>query len=177
VNLGIRFLDAIDGAFPHGDWRDQPEPPEQPQMASPLEAPPQPAIPEENVPQPYRVRDVADIRSVPGPTIDQEVTVFGIPLATSWWALILGLYGYLLPFVLYAAWVSVALWDLIRQESAAIPHRARWMAVVLLVPFLGPIIYFVWGGSPIPKQLRLMLVVGGMAAYLVIAALAALLGG
>jgi hypothetical protein len=73
--------------------------------------------------------------------------------------------------------VSIALWDLIRQEAAAIPHRARWMAVVLLVPFLGPILYFVWGGSPIPKQLRLMLVLGGMAAYLVIALLAALLGG
>ncbi|HEY7667730.1 MAG TPA: cupredoxin domain-containing protein [Actinomycetota bacterium] len=177
VNLGIRFLDALDGAFPHGDWRDQPQPPEQPRMPSPLEAPPRPAIPEESVPQPFRVRAVADIRPAPGPGISQEVTVFGIPLATSWWSLIVGLYGYLLPFVLYAAWVSIALWDLIRQEAAAIPHRARWMAVVLLVPFIGPILYFAFGGSPIPRQLRLMLVLGGMGAYLLIATLAALLGG
>jgi plastocyanin len=177
VNLGIRFLDALDGEFPHGDWRDQPEPPDQPQMPSPQDAPPRPAIPEESVPRSYRVRDVEDIRSLPGPEIEQEVTVFGIPLATSWWGLIVGLYGYLLPFVLYAAWMSVALWDLIRQEGAAIPHRARWMAVVLLVPFVGPILYFAFGGSPIPKQLRLMLVLGGMGAYLVIAALAVLLGG
>ena len=176
VALGTRFLDALDGKFPHGDWRDQPRPPEQPQMPSPLDAPPQPAIPEGSVPQTYRIRDVADIGSAPGPTIDREVTVFGVSLATSWWSLILSLYGYLLPFVLYAAWVSVALWDLIRQESATISHRARWMAVVLLVPFAGPILYFAFGRSPIPKQLRLMLVVGGLAAYLVIAIVAALLG-
>ena len=30
VNLGTRFLDALDGAFPHGDWRSQPAPPDQP---------------------------------------------------------------------------------------------------------------------------------------------------
>ena len=35
-----------------------------------------------------------------------------------------GLYAYLLPFVLYAAWVTIALWDLLRSN----PARAQdWM--------------------------------------------------
>jgi plastocyanin len=177
LGLGTRFLDTLDGAFPHGDWRRQPEPPSQRSMPDAVAAPPQPAIPDRSVPMSYRIRDPASIASAPGPRVGREVTVLGVSLATSWWGLILGLYGYLLPFVLYAAWVSVALWDLIRQESAAIPHRARWMAAVLLVPFAGPVLYFGFGRSPIPKQLRLMLVLGGMGAYVVIAVLAALLGG
>ena len=51
------------------------------------------------------------------------------------------------------------------------------MAVVLLVPFAGPLVYFAFGRSPIPSQLRLMLTVGGLAAMLAISVLAAVLGG
>jgi hypothetical protein len=51
------------------------------------------------------------------------------------------------------------------------------MAVVILVPLLGPILYYAWGRSPIPRQLRLMLVVGGAVVYALIAVLAAVLGG
>jgi plastocyanin len=172
-----RLFDAMDGTFPHGDWRTQPPPPPQPSMADPAHVPPEPAVPGITVPQRYRIRDPAAIQLAAGPTVSQEVTVLGSPLATSWGALLLGLYGYILPFVLYAAWVSISLWDLIRQEGEAISHRARWMAVVLLVPFLGPILYFAFGRSPIPKQLRVMLVAGGIGAYLFFAVLAALVGG
>ena len=107
-------------------------------------------------------------------TVGKEMTVFGIPLATSWWSLLIGLYGYALPGFLYAAWLTIALWDLIRQESVPISSRARWMAVVILVPFLGPLIYFAFGRSPIPKQLRLMLTVGGAVGVLIVAVVAAL---
>ena len=99
----------------------------------------------------------------------------GVPLfASSWWSLLLGLYGYILPFVLYASWVAIAMWDLIRQESLPISFRTRWMLIVLVVPFVGPIIYFIWGRSPIPRQLRLVLTAGGVVVYAVVAALAAL---
>ena len=177
VNLGTRFLDALDGAFPHGDWRSQPVPPDQPPMPNAAAAPPHPAIPEEVVPQPVRVRPVADIRSTSSLTVGKELTVFGVPLATSWWSLLIGLYGYVLPGFLYAAWVTIALWDLIRQESVPIPFRARWMAVVILVPFLGPLLYFGFGRSPIPAQLRLMLTAGGALACLLVSGLAAVFGG
>ena len=101
----------------------------------------------------------------------------GVPLATSWWSLLLGLYGYILPFVLYASWVAIAMWDLIRQESSPITHRARWMLVVLAVPFVGPLLYFGFGRSPIPRQLRLVLTVGAIAIYAVFLLLGVLLGG
>jgi plastocyanin len=176
MNTFFRYIDAADGEFPHGDWRTQPAPEPQPQMDNPLTAPGIPADPS-TLPQSYRIRDLADITLSGGPRVSKEVLVFGIPLATSWWSLILGLYAYVLPGFLYAAWVTIALWDLIRQESVPVSFRARWMAIVILVPLLGPIIYYVWGRSPIPKQLRLMLTLGGALVYVVIAALAAVFGG
>jgi hypothetical protein len=50
------------------------------------------------------------------------------------------------------------------------------MAVLLLVPFLGPIIYFAAGRSPIPASLRTMLVAGGLGIYVAIAVLAIVIG-
>ena len=75
-------------------------------MDSPLTAPPIPAEPS-TLPQSYRIRDLADIASAPGPRVSKEVLVFGIPLATSWWSLILGLYAYVLPGFLYGAWLTI----------------------------------------------------------------------
>jgi plastocyanin len=179
VGIGLRFLDALDGVFPHGDWKTQPAPRAQPQMpGDPAKAPPDPAIPGQAVPQRYRIRAISTIGTEGlGPPVGRELTLFGVPLATSWWGLIIGLYGYVLPGFLYAAWVTIALWDLIRQESAPIPRRARWMAIVMLVPFFGPLLYYWRGHSPIPRQLRLMLVVGGALICALLVALAALLGG
>ena len=173
--MGLRALDELRGAK-LGDRRSRPAPSDQPAMSDPAAAPPRPAIPDQSVPQPFRVRSMDRIRTV-DITVGKEMTVFGVPLATSWWSLLIGLYGYALPGFVYAAWLTIALWDLIRQESIPISFRARWMAVVILVPFLGPLLYFAFGRSPIPQQLRLMLTVGGLGACLLIAALAALLGG
>ncbi len=180
INLGLRYLDALDGAFPHGDWRTQPAPPDQPGMERPAAAPPQPAFPE-TLPRPYRIRALSEIVSSPrpegAPVVRKDLTVFGIVLATSWWSLLIGLYAYVLPGFLYAAWVTIALWDLIRQESVPITFRARWMAIVILVPLLGPILYYVMGRSPIPRQLRTMLVAGGALACVLMVVVAVVLGG
>jgi hypothetical protein len=99
----------------------------------------------------------------------------GMPLSTSWGPMLLGLYGYVLPFVIYAAWVAIAMWDLMRQEGEPIGFRARWMLVVLIVPFLGPLLYFAFGRSPIPGQLRLVLTAGAIVVYLAFVALGALI--
>jgi hypothetical protein len=137
-------------------------------------APPAPAV---DLPGP---NDPAAI-PLPGgdgsaPRTDLEVTVSGIPLAAAgWWALLVTVYGYALPFALYAAWLSVAFWDLARRDDVPVAHRAAWMGVVLVVPILGPIAYFVLGRSPIPGALRLMLVAGGLAAYVLFAGVSFLL--
>jgi hypothetical protein len=173
-----RYVDALDGTFPHGDWKTQGAPPPQPGMpGDAAAAPPTLAIPGDTVPQPYRIRPVDEIRASPGPAVAKEWSLMGVPLATSWWSLLIGLYGYVLPFVLFAAWVAIALWDLIRQESLPLPYRTRWMLVVLVVPFIGPLLYFAFGHSPIPRQLRLILTVGGIAVYVAFVVLGAAVGG
>ena len=102
----------------------------------------------------------------------------GVPLiATSWWSLLLGLYGYVLPFVLYATWVAVAAWDLIRREHEPTRTRVGWLAVVLLVPFVGPLLYYGFGRSPIPASLRLALTAGGILGYLAFLVLGVAFGG
>ena len=150
-------------------------PPQEQMQGDPVEAPPIIAVGGQNVPQPFTIRPLGAIKSVQGPTVAKEIAIMGVPLATSLGELLIGLYGYILPFVLYATWVAVAMWDLIRQESAPMPHRARWMLVVLIVPFIGPLLYFAFGRSPIPRQLRLVLTAGSIVAYLIFLGLGVLI--
>jgi phospholipase D-like protein/parallel beta helix pectate lyase-like protein len=167
-----RYLTAAFGDVAVGDWRSQPPPPPQPQMPGAQDAPPDPAIAEVAVPEPVVIRDARTLGVAPSSEINQEVTVLGLSLATSWWGVLFGLYAYVLPLILYSAWVSIALWDLVRQE--AVPNRTRilWMLVILVVPLFGPIAYYVFGRSPIQRSLRLMLVAGGLAIYVALTALA-----
>jgi hypothetical protein len=167
---------VLGGTAPGGDWHTQLPPPPQPQMeGDPAKAPPVIAVGGQNVPQPYTIRPLSEIALTQGPTVSKEIAIMGMPLATSWGGLLVGLYGYVLPFVLYATWVAVAMWDLIRQESAPLPHRTRWMLVVLVVPFFGPLLYFAFGRSPIARQLRLVLTAGGIAVYLLFLGLGVLI--
>lgn len=168
--LGL-FAEAEGGDFARGDWRTRPDPPLQPGMAGPATAPPAPAI---DVPQPF---DPADARVPAGDgaaqDVDRDVTVLGVGVtAAGFWPLVLSTYAYLLPLVLYAAWVSIAMWDLVRRTDLSTGARVGWMAAILIVPLLGPVAYYAVGRSPIPGALRLMLVGGGLMVYAAVAALA-----
>lgn len=178
VTIGplVRYLEASSGRLEVGDWRTQPAPPPQEDMPGAEEAPPNPAIPEVAVPQPFRIRDARALAAPASPDVPQEVTVLGFPLSAGLIGILIGLYAYALPLILYSAWVSIALWDLVRQE--AVPNRVRvgWMAAVLVVPLLGPIAYYAFGRSPIQRSLRVMLVGGALAIYLVLAAVGVALG-
>jgi hypothetical protein len=171
-----RYLAAALGDVTVGDWRSQPPPPDQEQMPGAESAPPDPAIAETAVPEPVRIRDARTLDVPASSDVSQEVTVLGISLATSWWGVFIGLYAYVLPLILYSAWVSIALWDLVRQD--AVPNRTRvlWMLIVLVIPLAGPIAYYAFGRSPIQRSLRLMLVAGGLAIYVALTALAIGLG-
>jgi len=183
-NLGVaigpllRYLEAQGGDLSVGDWRTRPAPPSQESMPGAGQAPPNPAIPEVAVPQPFRIRDARALAASASasPDVSQEVTLLGIPLSAGLAGILIGLYAYALPLILYSAWISIALWDLVRQD--AVPNRVRvaWMAAVLVVPLVGPIAYYAFGRSPIQRSLRVMLVAGGLAIYLALAALGALLG-
>jgi hypothetical protein len=177
ASLG-QIAEANTGAFPANRSEDQPAPPPQEQLPGGAGAPVQPAV---DVFQRHRV-DLATV-PLPGPsdqqpTVRKEPTVFGVPiLAASPWQLVFALYGYLLPFVLYAAWTSLALWDLARRDDLRRGAAIAWIAVVLVVPFLGVIAYHVLGRPRLPAWLRAAVVGGGLVAYLVVLGIGALLGG
>lgn len=171
--LLARFAQALGGHYTSGDWRTEPPPPAQPEMPDAATAPTTLAIPGVAVPGPYHVRTIDDIRAAAGvPTAaPREVTIMGIPL-TSTLTTVLGLYGYVFPLVLYASWVAIALWDLVRRDALSDRGRIGWMFIVLVLPLAGPIAYFAFGGSAIGRSVRWFLVAGGMAIYLAVAALA-----
>ena len=78
-------------------------------------------------------------------------------------SILMSLYGYFLPIMLYAAWSALAFADLGRR-SISRGAAAGWVAVILLVPFFGALLYHVIGGSTVPKALRGVVVGGGLAA-------------
>ena len=164
-----RFAQVEGGQFPAGDWRAQPAPPPQDGMPGAASAPPAPAVE-----VPIRV-DASSIGLPGGDRSDrdvaQEVNVLGVSLdSPTWRALLVSTYAYLLPLILFASWVSIGVWDLVRRDDLSTGRRIGWMAVILLVPFLGPILYFVLGGSRIPGAVRAMLLAGGLGIYVLVAA-------
>jgi plastocyanin len=172
--LGV-FAESRNEDYPEGNLLEVPEPPPQPNMPNAAGAPPAPAV---GMPEPFDAPS-ATVPAGDGTPRDggREVTVLGVSLAaTPWWKLLISWYGYVLPLVLYATWVAVAVWDLVRREDVSGGTRAGWMAAILLVPIVGPIAYYVAGRSRIPASLRLMLVLGGMLAYALFAGLAFVLG-
>lgn len=152
-----------------------PKPGLQPQMPGGVDAPVSPAV---NV---FARPDLAAI-SVPDLPADvsihqtRGITLFGVLFASAA-GVFFGLYAYLLPFVLYAAWVAIALWDLARRDDLSRAGVIGWTAVVLLVPFIGVIVYHLFADSPIPRWQRLTYVLGGLAAYLIILGVGAVVGG
>ncbi|MFP5331858.1 MAG: right-handed parallel beta-helix repeat-containing protein [Acidimicrobiia bacterium] len=159
---------------PHGS---APKPGPQPQLPGGAGAPVAPAV---NVLASYPLDlDSIQIPDLPsGVSVSQTkgFTMFGVLFASAT-SVFFGLYAYFLPFVLYAAWVAIALWDLSRRQDLGRGATIGWMAVVFVVPFLGVIAYHIFGGSPIPAWQRAMFVGGGIGAYLVIFVTGALVGG
>lgn len=163
------FARALNGHAPGGDWTEYPDAPAQEVMPDP-EAAPELAIPEVAVPGIIAVRPLDQI-----PTTGQsassapEVSFMGLPLAASPAAMLIGVYGYAFPLILYVAWVVLALWDLARREDLTSGRRMAWSAAVLVVPVIGPAGYLLAGGSTIPTGMRWFVVVGGIVIYLALA--------
>jgi hypothetical protein len=178
IQLLARVIDAAGGGErTDGDWKTWPAPQvDQAEMPDAATAPRVLAIPETAVPGTVEIRDVSAIHATPTPTIvTREVTLLGTSVSSSPLGVVFALYAYLLPALLYVAWIAVAIWDLVRREDGSIRRRALWMLAVIAIPLVGPIAYFAFGGSPIPRTLRLALVLGGIVVYLVVTVLATVL--
>jgi uncharacterized protein YceK len=99
------------------------------------------------------------------------ITIAGLGLASPFFEILTGFYLYYLPLALYAAWISVATWDMLRRFNLKGGSRIGWMAIVYLIPVLGPIAYYFFGRSQISLGTRLALVIAAPLIYLAISAL------
>ena len=99
-----------------------------------------------------------------------------IPLPSGF-QILLTMYGYFLPVMLYATWSTLAFWDLGRREGLSKGATVGWVLVILLVPFLGALAYHVIGGSGIPRSLRAAVVGGGLGLFVVVLLIGNLFGG
>jgi hypothetical protein len=113
--------------------------------------------------------------TVSSTTVHPSLTLGGLGLATPVGEIILGFYFYLLPIALYAAWFSVGTWDLIRRTDLKGGVRICWLAVIYLIPVLGPLAYFLFGKSEIQRSTRWVLALGAPLAYVMIAVVLLLL--
>jgi hypothetical protein len=111
-----------------------------------------------------------------GGTFDKEVLVAGIPIAApNVGEVLLGIYGYLLPLILLATWMTLAVWDLMRRTNLSRGRVLMWLGIVFVVPVVGVIAYYAFGRSEIPGWMRGALIGGGLAAYAIILALGSLI--
>ena len=98
-----------------------------------------------------------------------------IPLPSAL-SIVMSLYGYFLPIMIYAVWSALAFSDLGRRQVAR-GFALGWFAAILLVPFFGALAYHVVGGSTIPKSLRGVVVGGGLVCIVLALVLGRLVGG
>ncbi|HKE97354.1 MAG TPA: right-handed parallel beta-helix repeat-containing protein [Actinomycetes bacterium] len=177
-SLGL-LVEAGTGGVPGNRVQDVPPPAPQPQLPGGAGAPVRPAVGVYAQARP----DLDRIARPPlpaGTAIDaKEPSVFAVPLAaTSPWQVVLSLYGYLLPVVLLAAWVSLAFWDLAARSGEL--RRGvvlGWVAAVLLLPLVGVLAYHVLGRPRLPVWLRAAVIGGGIATWLIVLGVGAALGG
>lgn len=149
-----------------GDWQKQPAPPPQPNMPDPM-ARPAPAWP---TPESEALKDLkAAVPAYEGAAAQTSLLNGGVLPMGPWWVMGFGLYVYLLPFMLYTCWVTVAVWDLMRRDDRSMSFKLGWLAAVLLLPLVGPVAYYAAGRSAIPGLLRWGLIGGGSVLYVALA--------
>ncbi len=90
--------------------------------------------------------------------------------------MLLGLYAYLLPLLLYVLWSTLALWDLGRRNELPATAVWIWALAIFALPFVAALGYLFFGGARLAPRVKL-LALGGGAAYLLILALGASIGG
>lgn len=159
-------------------YGDMPRPSPQMQMPGGVDAPVVPAVDVFAGAAPDL--DAIDIPEMPaGLEVTQQkgLNIMGVTFATTFGAFV-GLYAYVLPMVLYATWVGIAIWEIVtRREDLSRGAGVGWILAMLIVPFLGVIAYYIFGKSQIPAVYRWVLLAGGMGAYLLFLLLGLVVGG
>lgn len=162
-----RFMYANSGSFHPRDWRTIneaviPASQNQPQMPD-VDGPARPIFPDLSV---FSLPAAAQIHGVDSSTL-QPLSAGGSFV----FQFLLGLYAELLPIALYAAWLSLGFWDLARNQKLSSSARLIWMIVLIVIPILGPIAYYLFGRSELSRAFRVMFVIGAPVLYLAVTGL------
>lgn len=172
-----RYFESGVGLQPEVAVGSAPKPGPQPQMPGGAEAPVRPAVGVFEGARP----DLGAI-AVPAMPDGAQVTqtrginLMGVSIASAA-GVFFGLYAYVLPLVLYTAWVVIAIWDLSRRTDIGRGGAIAWMAAILIIPFLGVVAYYLFGRSTIPVWQRWVMIGGGLLVYLLFLGLGMVVGG
>ena len=176
------FADAASQEAPKARYKDYPWPEPQENMAFPDINKPSPAINLFYVPDmnsldlPFHLLDGDSIEDLIG--AEKEIIMSGVPITSpNVWQLLFQLYGYLMPFVLYAAWAALAIKDIDSNERVEGSGKYMWLAIVYLVPFFGVLIYHLAGPSAISRSTKVAAIGGGLISYIVILVAGAVISG
>jgi hypothetical protein len=90
--------------------------------------------------------------------------------------MILGLYAYLLPLLLYVLWSTLALWDLGKRDDLATAAVWIWALSIFVLPFVAALGYLYFGGTRLAPRVKLLSLGGGVA-YLLVLVIGASIGG
>ncbi|HEX8731679.1 MAG TPA: right-handed parallel beta-helix repeat-containing protein [Ktedonobacterales bacterium] len=167
VNAG---LTSPGPSYQPPDWRKIPAPPAQANMPNATSAPPAPIFVDAFPAGTTSANGFAPITN----TYTPGGSAMFLPVGLTSYSLVqilLSLYGNLLLFALYAAWLAVGFVDLAHRDELSVGKRFGWGALLVGVPFIGPILYYFASGSKLSTRFRLGLVFGAPALCLVVTVL------
>ena len=166
VNAG---LSSPGPSFNPPDYRLAPTPPAQVSMPD-ISAPPAPTLRDAFPAGATSANGFAPITN----TFTTGGSAMFLPLGFTGYSIVqilLSLYGNLLLFALYSAWLAVAFVELAHRDDLGGGKRLGWGAVTLGLPIVGPILYYFVSGSKLSARFRLALVIGAPALCLLVTVL------
>ncbi|MDQ7245623.1 right-handed parallel beta-helix repeat-containing protein [Leptospira borgpetersenii] len=165
--LGL-MVQASDGNFPSGNYKEQPIP--GPQMNMPSAAPVKPALTAfedfnldlDKIALPEETEKILkSIPRKPSPLTGAITLVKPRSLFSFFYHWL----GFLLPFAIYICWTSMSLFDLKDRMDLDRNKKLYWIATITLIPILSSGIYLLGGGSKYPNWFKRTLVLGGIIAF------------
>jgi plastocyanin len=160
------MIEAKLNLFHAGDWKKQPEPPNQPEMPDTLKNKIEPAINvfEKNQHLIKEINYHPEINKYLNEYSKNAPNYLGslqpvIPV--SFLTFIFQYFGFMLAYILYSSWIILSMYDLFHSEQ----NKILWSLILLFLPFIGSLIYLWFFRKNISKWLVLSTTLTGIILY------------